>query len=49
MENTLRLSQVANPNSEKYKGKIREQAISVFGAKNNCVGYPRWLSAFLRS
>ena len=35
-------------NFEKYKGKIRKQDISVFGHKNNFLGYLRWLAAFLR-
>ena len=35
-------------NFEKYKGKIRNQYISVFGPKNNFAGYLWWLAAFLR-
>jgi len=35
--------------SEKYKGKIRKQDISVVGPKNYFVGCLRWLAAFLRS
>ena len=36
-------------NSEKYKGKIRKQDISVFEPKHNVKGCLRWLAAFLRS
>ena len=36
-------------NSEKYKGKMRNQNIYVFGPKYNFVEYIRWLDAFLRS
>ena len=36
-------------NSEQYKGKIRIQDISVFGPKQNLLGYIRWFAAFLRS
>ena len=36
-------------NYEKYKGKIRNQDILVFGPKNNFVECVRWWAAFLRS
>ena len=36
-------------NSEKYKGKIKNQDISVFQPKYNFVEYIGWLDAFLRS
>ena len=36
-------------NSEKYKGKIKNQDISIFGHTNIFVGYLRCLAAFLRS
>ena len=34
---------------EKYKGKRRNQDISGFRPKHNCVGYLKLLAAFLRS
>ena len=53
------LSQAVNPlcpstvkyigKSETYKGKMRNQDISVFGLMHNFVEYIRWLAAFLRS
>ena len=36
-------------NSEKYKGKIKNQDISIFGHTNIFDGYLRWLAAFLTS
>ena len=36
-------------NSKKYKGKMWNQDILVFGPKNNFVDYIRWLAAFLKS
>ena len=42
-----RLKKYTKKNSEKYKGKIRKQDISVFGPKHNLVGYLKWLAAFL--
>ena len=34
---------------KKYKGKIKNQNISVLGPKHNFVEYIKWLAAFLRS
>ena len=42
-------TEIYKGNSEKYKGKIRKQDISVFSPKHNFVGYLRWLAVFLRS
>jgi len=45
----LKQCEIYKGNSEKYKGKMRNQDILVFGPKNNFVDYIRWLAAFLRS
>ena len=42
-------NEIYKGNSEKYKGKIKNQDISVFGPKHNFVEYIRWLAAFLGS
>ena len=43
------LYKICKVNSEKYKGKIKNQDISVFGPKHNFVEYIRWFAAFLTS
>ena len=45
----LKHREIYKGNSEKYKGKIMNQDILVFGPKNNFVEYIRWLAAFLGS
>ena len=42
-------NEIYKGNSEKYKGQMRNQNISVFGPKHNFVEYIRCLAAFLRS
>ena len=44
-----KFGEIYKENSEKYKGKMRNQDISVFGPKHNFIKYLRWLAAFLRS
>ena len=45
----LKHHEIYKGNSEKYKGKLRNQDILVFGPKNNFVESLRCLAAFLRS
>ena len=45
----LKHHEIYKGNSKKYKGKMRNQDILVFGPKNNCVECVRWWAAFLRS
>ena len=45
----LKNHEIYKGNSKKYKGKMRNQDILVFGPKNNCVECVRWWAAFLRS
>ena len=42
-------NEIYKGNSEKYKRKMKNQDISVFGPKHNFVEYTRWLAAFLGS
>ena len=42
-------NEIYKGNSEKYKGKIKNQDISVCGPKHNFVECIRWMAAFLRS